>query len=67
MGPNDMPANQPQYVLKIDYRYNILVTLRTYEIGQWLFHILILGGSVALLLRISNLKTFVGKVYIEKY
>jgi hypothetical protein len=51
-------------VPKIESRYNFLVTLRTFEIGHWLFQILILAGRAALLLWIS--KSLVGKIYVER-
>jgi hypothetical protein len=57
MGPHGTPANLAQYSLKIDSRYNCLVMLRTFEIGQRLFNISILVGSVVLFVAL-DLKKF---------
>ena len=55
MGPNDVPCNQVQYVLKIEFRANFLVILWKVEVVEWLRQdlVLVLAGGLALLLQIS--------------
>ena len=64
IGLNDTPAKLPQCTLKIDYRYNFMAALQTFEMGHILFRISILVGSVVLLLWIS--KSLVCKILMEK-
>ena len=64
IGLNDTPAKLLQCTLKINYRYNFMAALQTFEMGHILFRISILVGSVVLLLWIS--KNLVCKILMEK-
>ena len=64
IGLNDTPAKLLQCTLKINYRYNFMAALQTFEMGHILFRISILVGSVVLLLWIS--KSMVCKILMEK-
>ena len=64
IGLNDTPAKLLQCTLKINYRYNFMAALQTFEMGHILFRISILVGSVVLLQWIS--KSMVCKILMEK-